>query len=569
MLIPQGAQKAAQICRRVDELGTKRSSVEWLWRNAYDVTFPIRGAAFSLSADVLPSGQGMAETYGKAKQTEIYDSTAPDSVRVLSSGMVSGLTPANSIWFELDVGLEGDLEKRWLGKSAGLLWENIHNSNFDAVGYECMTDASICGQFVMFIPEEATGFEFIQWPLANCFGAASRVGGPIDTTYYRDDWPLEQVIDHYGVENVSPELREKWVKVMQGDQSEKRDQPVRIVIAIYPRPDNERERARDARFGHEMPWASCHVEVKTKHIIRESGFMECPVIWPRWYLIPGSVYATGPVNEALPDIKTINEVVKLDLMNLDLAVGGMWGGVDDGVLNPRSLTLGSRKVIVMRDKDSFFSLQGGNDVKAALLEIDRLQRAIRRVLMADQLEGLPPPDKTNMTAYEVHVRMELLRQILGPVYGRFQAEYLAPLVRRCFGIAYRHGLFGRAPRSIGERLLQVRYISPIARAQKLVDVAAMDRYETTLAQEAKVVPDVLDNYDWDGGARKRAELLGVPADLIPDRDAIAAQREQRAKAKAAEAMIAGAGRPQAGTPGKENIGLGLAPDLAALGLGAA
>jgi hypothetical protein len=67
--------------------------------------------------------------------------------------------------------------------------------------------------------------------------------------------------------------------------------------------------------------------------------------------------------------------------------------------------------------------------------------------------------------------------------------------------------------------MNVRYLSPIARSQKLVDVASMDRYETTLAQEmAAGRTEVADNYDWDKAARRRHELLGVPQDLMVDED---------------------------------------------------
>jgi hypothetical protein len=206
-------------------------------------------------------------------------------------------------------------------------------------------------------------------------------------------------------------------------------------------------------------------------------------------------------------------------------------------------------------------------VKAAIIKAESLQRSIRRVMMADQLEA---QDKPNMTAYEVHVRVELIRQLLGPIYGRMQAEYLAPMVIRCFGLAYRAGALGQAPKSLGQ-VPRVKYISPIARAQKLVDVAAMDRYETTLAQEEKIRPGVADNYDWDEGARYRAELLGVPMRLIPDRDDIANVRAERAqaaaKAQAAEAIAKGGGTMGAGpgldAPIAPGVGLGADADLLA------
>jgi hypothetical protein len=237
-------------------------------------------------------------------------------------------------------------------------------------------------------------------------------------------------------------------------------------------------------------------------------------------------------------------VVKYDLANMDLAIAGMWGAVDDGVLNARSVRVGPRKVVVMAEKDNFWPLTPGGDFKLAAVEIDRLQRAIRKVLMADQLEpmkkaGEPP------TATEIVVRVEMIRQLLGPVYGRMQSEFLQWLVMRCFGIAYRAGVCSPAPRSLMQRVLTVKYVSPIARAQKATDVQAMDRYEGSLLNKATLLgkagqpfEQVLDNYDWDEADRHRAELLGVPQRLIPDKDDVDEKRKARSDAQAKAAQQA-------------------------------
>jgi hypothetical protein len=87
----------------------------------------------------------------------------------------------------------------------------------------------------------------------------------------------------------------------------------------------------------------------------------------------------------------------------------------------------------------------------------------------------------------------------------------------------------------------VKYLNPIARAQKLGDVAAMDRYEMTLGQEmAAGVTTVGDNYDWDKAARKRSILLGVPQDLMVDEDERDARREQKKQEVSQQAQAAAA-----------------------------
>jgi len=66
-----------------------------------------------------------------------------------------------------------------------------------------------------------------------------------------------------------------------------------------------------------------------------------------------------------------------------------------------------------------------------------------------------------------------------------------------------------------------------------VDVAAMDRYELSLTNAAATTgkEELLDDYDWDEAARHRAELLGVPAKLIPERDDVDKRRAGRAQAQ--------------------------------------
>jgi hypothetical protein len=192
-----------------------------------------------------------------------------------------------------------------------------------------------------------------------------------------------------------------------------------------------------------MRFASFNVEVSGKRIVRESGYHEFPVCVPRWMKIPGGSYGIGPVYDALPDCKELNETKRMEKAAQDLAISGMWIAEDDGVLNPRTVKVGPRRIIVANSTESMKPLLTGADFNVAFTAEERLQASIRKIMMADQLQ---PQDGPAMTATEVHVRVALIRQLLGPVYGRFQAEYLQPLVERCFGIAFRAGVFLPPPR---------------------------------------------------------------------------------------------------------------------------
>ena len=53
----------------------------------------------------------------------------------------------------------------------------------------------------------------------------------------------------------------------------------------------------------------------------------------------------GPCLYALPDIKTLNKVTELTLKNASISIGGVFTAVDDGVLNPQTISITPGAVI--------------------------------------------------------------------------------------------------------------------------------------------------------------------------------------------------------------------------------
>ena len=500
-----------KIIKRLDALKGKRSQYETDWRECFDLTFPERGSG--LQSDVIDSTQARSKTAAR------MDSTGTDASRILASALMSGMTPANSRWFALDVGDETDEERRWLDQSADSIWQNIHAANFDAAAFECMLDVVPAGWCVMFTDinrQVGGGYAFEQWPISECFVASTRQDGRIDTIYRRYALSASQAAETFGMENLSSKAQDKALN--------KPDDMIQFVRVVEPRKDY------GGKLSRNLPFASCDVEVDGKHLAREQGFEEFPCSVPRWTLIPQSHYAMGPAFHALPDMLELNELVRLEKAAADLAVSGMWIAEDDGVLNPRTVKVGPRKIIVANSVDSMKELKSGADFNVAFTIKAQLQAQIRKTLMADQLQ---PQDGPAMTATEVHVRVNLIRQLLGPVYGRLQVEWLQPLVERCFGLAFRAGILGQPPQSLAGRDFHVRYISPLARAQRLEDVTAMDRMEQGLMLKAEARPETLDVYDWDGAEELRGQYLGVPGKLMRTDKELAAIRQQRADAQQA------------------------------------
>ncbi|BAE74964.1 hypothetical phage protein [Sodalis glossinidius str. 'morsitans'] len=501
---------AVKLITRADALKSHRQRHESVWSECYDYTYPLRGAGFS--ADVLDAQSA------KSKVAKLLDGTATDSARMLASALMSGMTPANAQWLNLDCESLADEDKAWLSTCATLVWENIHAANFDAEGYEENLDVVCAGWFVLYIDEnrEEGGYTFQQWPLSQCYVASTRKDGIVDTIYRCYQMTAEQAIAEFGEAGVSEKIRRA--------ARDKPDDKFDFLHAIFPRTNY----GVNACLAKHLRFASFHVERQGKRIVRESGYHEFPVCVPRWMKIPGGAYGIGPVYDALPDCKELNETKRMEKAAQDLAISGMWISEDDGVINPYSVKVGPRRIIVASSVNSMKPLLTGADFQVAFTAEDRLQASIRKIMMADQLQ---PQDGPAMTATEVHVRVALIRQLLGPVYGRFQAEYLQPLVERCFGIAFRAGVFPPPPDSMQTAHFNVLYISPLARAQKLEDVTAVERLGANVAQLSQVSPEVVDLVDTDEATRVVADALGVPAKVIRSAADVTSLRDQRARAQ--------------------------------------
>lgn len=502
--------KALAIIKRTATLAALRLPHEPTWRECFDFTAPERGAGLEGDSSFDAGTQ-------QNKLARVLSSVASESSENLAANMVSGVTPSNSRWFEMDVDGASEADKRWLSDSSESIWMNIHSANFDAEVFDAMMDVVNAGWFVLYADEdrEKGGFVFELFPMAQCFFASSKAGGLVDTLYRRFKLTAEQAVSTYN--RPGDKLSEKTRQLAR----DKPDTLVEFIHCIEP----NRIGVVNAILAKNLPFSSTTVECGERVTVRESGYHEFPCTVPRWSRIPNSPYATGPVAKALPDIRMLNALRKNQVMATDLAVAGMWVAEDDGVLNPKTVKVGPRKIIVANSVDSIKPLLTGSDFNVAFTEEENLVRQIRKRLLADQLQ---PQDGPAMTATEVHVRVGLIRQLLGPVFGRMQAEFLQPLVERCFGIMFRAGALGPAPESLAGRTFHVKYISPMARSQKLEDVTAIERYGLFIGQQMQAgFPEAKDNYDADEASRAVGEGLGVPQRIIPDKRKVAAIRDAR------------------------------------------
>ena len=490
--------------RRVSQMVAQRQPLEYNWQEAFQYLAPERSLGWQGTS--VPDS-----TNTTALRARIYDDTAIDACEVLKSTILAGTTPANSLWFNLDAGQNGERETAWMDGATEFIFTNIHASNFDTASNECLSDEIPAGWMVMYIEQARDtngnligGYNFQSWPLNQCYIACSKPGGIVDTIARIFTPTVEQMVSEYGYKNLSDETKKKFDDGLYTST-------VEVAWVIEP------NRNAKGILAKNLPFKSTHYERTTRKIIRESGYEEFPCAVPRWSSIPGTPYATGMGSKVLPTTKTLNQLEALELKNLDIAVNGMWKAADDGVLNPRTVRIGARQIIMVADVNNLVPLTTGVDFNIAFAKADDLRQQIRRIMMTDQLTPAGGPVRS---ATEIQRDVNQVRTLLSPILSRQNPEYLQVVIERCFGIALRSGALEEELGPIPEGLLgkdyTIRYISPLARSQKMEEVNAIDVFMAGIGQlaAAKQDPTVWDNIKVDESQYEKGLALGVPSTLL-------------------------------------------------------
>jgi hypothetical protein len=178
------------------------------------------------------------------------------------------------------------------------------------------------------------------------------------------------------------------------------------------------------------------------------------------------------------------------------------------------------------------------------LQLEELRGAIRRAFLVDQIQ-FPPMQGTPASATEIVTRMELMRRILGPVYGRVLNEWHTVMLSLLYRLMASRKALPLPPAELLRRVggnavnIRFRFENALTRAQSLVDVEAVNRAVAILSQYISVFPEVADYADMREAGKFILEASRVPAILIrsdENANAVRAAREQAAAEAAQQAQ---------------------------------
>ncbi len=251
---------------------------------------------------------------------------------------------------------------------------------------------------------------------------------------------------------------------------------------------------------------------KSKHVYMNEtyrGAGSCPFVAFRWAKSAGEIYGRGPLMNAMPAVKTCNLTIQLILENAQMAISGIYQIEDDGVANVDTIQLVPGTVIpIAPGSGGLQSVKAAGSFDVAQLILSEMRMNIRKALYNDMLGN---PDKTPMSATEVAQRMADLSRQIGAAFGRLQAEFVNPVLRRVIFILKKQGRINLP--TVNGREVKVRSTSPLAQAQAQQDVVAFDRFVELV--QGRFGPQLVNLLvKSEDAAKYLADKFGVPERLL-------------------------------------------------------
>lgn len=572
---------------RQQKLKSKRQNWDNLWQDLSDYFCPGRITAIRREED------------GARKTKKIYDNTGADAAQKLAAGLYSRTVNPASKWFYItletaDEELENNSEiNKWFDLARDRTQSVINKRGTGAL-YQTYCDLTSLCNAVLFIQEDPiSGVSFRTYPIDRV-DIAEDYRGVVDTVYRKFEMTLRQINQEF-----PGKLPHDKMQQMENEP----DAKAWVLHVVAPRTERDPDKIDNLN----MPFESLYILCEGPVLLEESGYPEMPYAVARLEVLAGELYGRGPATIALPEVKSLNEMAKLQLDGSNMRLRPPLDVPLNAYVNPIQLIPGYKNLNQDEGGRRITALNVAGDLQYTAKDIELQQNKVKEIFYNDQLYL-----RTNaeMTATEVQKRSEIQMQLMGPWQGRLELELFEPMINRILGILIRQGDVPPPPQELLEnadnetfsgrpegyyeesrmqlagkkskkdkkqtpkqeakerqkystRALKIVYDSPLARAQRLVDVQVIDQVKASIAQSMQLNPqgaqDYLMRFDMVQMEVDRAKALGLPTKyIVPQEEyeqAKAQMQQQQQQMQAMQQMgaMADVGQKVGNTPGGEQL----------------
>ncbi len=470
-----------------------------------------------------------------------YDSTAPHAANTLALVMADTLTPKAIQWFGFKIP-EASPFKQFNDNQNVMNWFKtvedgvrfaLDQSNFYPVVNEIYLDFNSFATICLYVEESElkqkgfNGLTFRALPIAS-YVFAEDDAGIVDTVMREYELTARQFVQRFPGGKIPGEIAKSLEQTP--------DDKFNFLRVVAP----TKELSSKVKF----PYASVDILVDKQLVVDERGYKEFPYMVGRWDKASGETRGRGPAAIALDDIKSLNQLRKLELIGLEKAVNPPILAPEDGFIG--TVKLGSNSIIYSRNPNDVRTLPTELRLDLSSLKANDLKQSIRDIYLTDQLNI---PRTKQMTASEVSVLRSEMERLLGPTISRFESEVLGPMLNRTVGIMHRTGALPPPPPEIQDLdAIDIEYVGQLARSQKMVEVESIQNWISLIGQFGQIDPRVLQLPDLMAAGRIIAPVLGVPKSVVKGAAQMEedVEREQKKQAEAEQMQKMGAMAESAG-----------------------
>lgn len=430
-------------------------------------------------------------SYDPNENDNRYNPDVTRAAKVHGNGMQAGLCSKSRQWFQLGTD-DPDLEsypqvKEWLDHGERWIYRVLSNSNFYAQQQEGLYEQGVFGMENLF-PEERTRAEgfvhFHRFP-AGSYRVAADKDGNVNTCYRPVKMCANVLAEWFGRKALS-----------QNAQNALKNNPydmLDVVHVITPR-KYEPSFAGDPSSTAKA-WASVWYEAgESDRVLRESGFDYYPFVTPRYRTVSPHAYGIGPGIDCIKRIKFLQQAEKDSIRAFHREAFPPLTG-PARYANILNLTPDAYNPYTGTDPGKIESIYNHKvDWQHYQFRLDAILKSAEKTFMVDLFLMLLRDDGSDpqRTATEILRRYEEKMTMLGPVVEQQTNENFDPVIGIVFNIIQQKGVLPPPPEELANSpQLKVKYISPLAQAQKMVEMQKLDVFEAWVTRIAQWSPDVV------------------------------------------------------------------------------
>lgn len=491
--------------KRADKLFEERKEYEALWETAYKYLAPERALFFD-----------RRRRSPNEIQDEVFDSTAIDAAERLTNLIMSGLTPPWQKWIRITPGsdirdtAEREAMREPLTMVEDRLFAILGRSGFYQELQPLILDRIVGGTGAMCAVPDPDGamIRFKNVPLGE-IAVEEDNAGRIVTIARRYRLSFAQLERQYG-----SRLPQEFRNMAGQDASKQHD-----LYAVN---------ALDA--AGLWQWT---VTLRQHSIALERTERRYPYLFvTRWSKLPGSVYGRGPGLRVLSDVRMLNKIKELSLKNAAKSVAGVYTVVDDGVVNPYTLTMEPGTFLSVGSNDrqnpSISELPQTGNFDVSMFIMEDLRNSVLSAFMADRFG---PMDRTPMTATEIQARSQVIAQDMGATIARMQHELLLPILRAVLGHMSDMELIPPGL-DLNGTTFDVEFVSQLSQAQWAIEKQNLLEFTTIATQFGEIDPQAGLIINVHKALSRVAELDHIPPEVLRPQEEIEQLIQQAAEAQA-------------------------------------